>query len=219
VKRTELVRKAPLVSKKKLAGRGGLSRREFRASPPTDDPSEGARCRRTHCVREAADGDVVCSKHRIELDRNAARDAPKIIRIPRVARPVVGHSQQNASKRQSAWRKQVELLRFVYCVAFQLGDCQGQIECDHIKPKSTGCKDVWSPNNGAFLCTKHHKMKTDGTLQYRFEWLDAAQVAWLASVSWVRWDREGQPAGEGWRHFAPMTAEQTARHNRMKVDS
>lgn len=72
---------------------------------------------------------------------------------------------------------------------------------DHMKPRSQqGRSDV---ENGLPLCRTHHEAKTSGTLQIRFEWLTTEQVTYLAEIGWVAWDADGQPSGEGWKHFAP----------------
>jgi 5-methylcytosine-specific restriction endonuclease McrA len=99
------------------------------------------------------------------------------------------------------WRDLCADRRGLRCRAEVLGGCDGALQCDHIWPKSqTGPSVV---ENGAFLCRRHHTMKTEAELRYRFEWLDQDQVEWLAKVGWVVWDAAGQPSGRGWKHFEP----------------
>lgn len=60
--------------------------------------------------------------------------------------------------------------------------------------------------NGTMLCQRHHQMKTESKIQYRYEWLDEDQIAWLAQIGWVTWDADGRPRGRGLRHFAARGA-------------
>jgi hypothetical protein len=65
--------------------------------------------------------------------------------------------------------------------------------------------------NGSPLCRRHHRMKTDNELRYRFEWLGRDQVRWFAEVGFVAWDLEtGEPYGKGWRTFEPLRPSQLA---------
>jgi len=96
------------------------------------------------------------------------------------------------------------------CIVPGCGD--RAIEMDHIKPRAQGGRSV--VENGLPLCGSwsrtidggHHLAKTQGRLRFRPEWLTAAQQTYLAQIGWVDWDEEGQPFGEGWRHFEERTA-------------
>lgn len=86
------------------------------------------------------------------------------------------------------------------------------VEMDHIKPRGQGGQSV--VENGIPLCGPfssttpggHHLAKTEGRLRFRPEWLTPAQQTYLATLRWVDWDEDGQPFGEGWRHFTERTA-------------
>jgi hypothetical protein len=117
--------------------------------------------------------------------------------------------------RQAGWRQRCGQLRTVACAARfdvddpEVGPCRGMIECDHIRPKSQG--GAYVVENGGFLCHRHHEMKTNSRLQWRFGWLGQDQVEWLAKVGWVAWGRTtGEPYGLGWRHFKPLRPSQLA---------
>jgi hypothetical protein len=120
-----------------------------------------------------------------------------------------------ARARQAEWRRACEQVRLVECCARyaaaerDVGPCEGRLECDHIRPKSQ--RGPYIVENGGFLCWRHHEMKTNSQLQWRFEWLGQDQINWLAAVGWVAWDHDtGEPEGLGWRHFKPLRPSQLA---------
>lgn len=115
---------------------------------------------------------------------------------------------------QRTWRDQLRKVRPYRCVAAYeaatLGPCRGRLEADHIWERSQG--GPYAVENGAFLCASHHLAKTRNELQYRYDWLEADQVAWFAAAGFVAWDRcTGEPYGRGWRTFAPLSPAQLAR--------
>lgn len=81
------------------------------------------------------------------------------------------------------------------------------IEMDHIKPRGQGGKSV--VENGIPLCGAwsktvpggHHQLKTDGVLKFEWAWLTPEQRTYLASIGWIDWDEDGNPVGNGLRHF------------------
>lgn len=117
-----------------------------------------------------------------------------------------GRTRRRKSRRNDAqWRKDCEALYGSRCIVPGCGD--PAIEMDHIKPRSQGGKsDV---ENGIPLCGAwsktvpggHHQMKTNGALKFDPDWLTPEQRTYLAKIGWVDWDEDGQPYGEGWRHF------------------
>ncbi len=113
--------------------------------------------------------------------------------------------QPKRRRTDSEWRADVLAAYGPGCVS--CGD--PLVEADHVWPRSQG---GWSVvQNGLPLCGPWsraspfqggcHKAKTDGLLKIRYDWLTAAQRAWLAAVSWVRWDDDGVPHGRGMSHF------------------
>lgn len=182
-----------------------------------DIQARGPRCEVRGCNRTPEPDVPRCPRHapayRFELSKLGELspkprlpDDPKIDRFAQDAK--VHDSSREAvvlarrKYKQSAWRKACLQVRPAVCIAASLGGCEGQLECDHIFPRSQGGPYV--VENGAFVCTRHHRMKTDSELKYRREWLGADQVKWLADVNWVRWLSNGDVEGKGFRHFEPV---------------
>lgn len=180
--------------------------------------ARGPQCEVRGCKRQPEDDVPRCARHApaylFELSKLGElgpparlRDDPTIKGYGQDA-PVHPRSagQVKAAQRkykQSAWRRQCLKVRPAVCVAAELGGCAGQLECDHIFPRSAGGPYV--VENGAFLCSEHHRQKTDSELQYRRHWLGADQIAWLESVKWFVWEADGSVSGRGWRHAMPLS--------------
>jgi 5-methylcytosine-specific restriction endonuclease McrA len=179
--------------------------------------ARGKRCDVRGCNRAAEDDIPRCARHapayRFELSKlgelspaPTIPDDPKIGRFAEDAKVHAASRAQvvkaQAKYKQSAWRKACLQVRPAVCAAAALGGCAGQLECDHIWPKSQGGPYV--VENGAFLCTEHHRQKTDSELKYRRDWLGWDQVKWLADSGWVMWAADGSVSGRGWRHFEPV---------------
>lgn len=117
------------------------------------------------------------------------------------------HRRQGTTRNDARWGISCRDLYGTRCVV--CGD--PDTEVDHIIPRSQGGPSVI--DNGLILCGAwsstvdggHHGMKTAGTLKIRYEWLTPAQVEFLADWGWVTWDENGEPFGQGWKHFAPRT--------------
>lgn len=179
-----------------------------------DLQARGPRCEVRGCNRTPEADVPRCPRHapayRFELSKLGELspkpkipDDPKIDRFAQDAKVHAASRQDviraQAKYKQSAWRRQCLMVREAVCVAAGLGGCEGQLECDHIWPKSQGGPFV--VENGAFLCTRHHAMKTYSELKYRREWLAEDQIEWLHQVGWVTWANDGSVSGRGWRHF------------------
>jgi hypothetical protein len=74
-----------------------------------------------------------------------------------------------------------------------------EVQADHMKPRAQGGKNDVA--NGLPLCREHHEMKTDSKIKIEYEWLEDSHLRYLAEIGWVRWDDEGEPYGNGYRHF------------------
>lgn len=130
------------------------------------------------------------------------------------ARPAKGRTTpparpKKARKHNDApWRNACIALRGEMCRS--CGDT-AHVEMDHIIPKSQKGELRSDTRNGLPLCGAFsrntpggcHPAKTDGRLQFEFEWFDADQIEFLAEQGWVVWDENGQPTGQGMKHFRP----------------
>jgi hypothetical protein len=165
--------------------------------------------KRTPLVRKTALTAKRRTVRRSEMERKreprARGDAP---RPPSEGAQLLKRMQQN-------FREDVRWFRGETCVARvstwdpKVGACDGPVEADHVWERSQG--GPYLVANGSPLCRRHHRMKTDNELRYRFEWLGRDQVRWFAEVGFVAWDLEtGEPYGKGWRTFEPLRPSQLA---------
>ena len=146
------------------------------------------------------DPEKVRTWQRRGAERYAAKQRQRAARAregsgtPRPAR------RSKPARNDGPWRNECIARYGDWCRSCAARGCQ----MDHMKPRSQGGQsDV---RNGLPLCRSCHERKTAGTLQIRYEWLDAEQVTYLAEIGWVAWDAAGQTYGEGYKHFAARVA-------------
>lgn len=134
--------------------------------------------------------------------------APSSSPTERDAKPSKRRTTAKKRHNDAPWRNACIELRGEACRS--CGDT-AHVEMDHIIPKSQRGELRCDTRNGLPLCGAFsrntpggcHPAKTDGRLQFEFEWFDADQIAFLAEQGWVVWDAAGQPSGAGMKHFRP----------------
>lgn len=142
-------------------------------------------------------------------EKQAARTLERAATPRTPPKPRPRAARRKARRNDAPWAKECAQTYGTVCIVPGCGS--RRIEWDHIKPRAQGGKSV--VENGIPLCgawsetlpAGHHGAKTAGTLKFDPAWLTDTQRAYLAGIRWVDWDADGQPYGEGWRHFTERT--------------
>jgi len=133
----------------------------------------------------------------------------KAYRDRHLKKPRARSKAKKPARNDSSWRDKCVALYGDTCIVPGCGS--KAIEMNHIRPRSQGGHSV--TGNGLPMCGAwsktvdggHHGEFTAGTLRIDYEWLTPNQRTYLRTVGWVDWDEDGQPVGEGWRHFTERT--------------